>query len=84
MDRRKARLEHQRKGRGRRGIARLVPPEHGIPGKDNRRMRAADALGSVCEGSPMKPSRFDSPWFAIPFVLYGFILWIFATCLVPN
>lgn len=32
----------------------------------------------------MKPSRFESPWLAIPFVVIGFILWIFTTCLVPN
>ena len=32
----------------------------------------------------MKRSWTDSPWFAIPFVIAGFILWIFATCLIPN
>lgn len=32
----------------------------------------------------MKPSCFDSPWFAVPFVIAGFVLWIFAVCLVPN
>jgi len=32
----------------------------------------------------MKLSRFDSPWFAVPFVIVGFVLWVFAVCLVPN
>lgn len=32
----------------------------------------------------MKPSHFDSPWFAIPFVVIGFVVWIWVTCAVPN
>lgn len=31
-----------------------------------------------------RDSWFDSPWFAVPFVVIGFVLWVFATCLVPN
>lgn len=33
----------------------------------------------------MKPKHWtDSPWFSVPFVFLGLLLWIWATCAVPN
>ena len=32
----------------------------------------------------MKRTLFDSPWFSIPFVVIGFVVWIWVTCAVPN